>query len=135
MARTLLLSVCLLLTFPYAGYSQKAEIYGKWYFDRFGGPHGETSKDGEIAKANKQNEGYSFNFTHENTMIVTQATGSARKVPYELFPGRIIIINQVDTMRIMLLTADILELYPASDTKPALFLKRTKDGKTSMSAQ
>lgn len=56
------------------------------------------------------------------------------KVPYKLFPDRKEVIIQGDTMRIMLLTADILELYPTSDTKPALFLKRTKNGKTSMSA-
>jgi len=39
-----------------------------------------------------------------------------------------------DTLRIMLLTSEILELYPKDESRPALFLKRSKDGKTSMSA-
>ena len=134
MSRSLALAAILILIFSHTAYNQQNGIYGKWYFDRFGGPHGEIVKDGEIAKANKRNEGFSFDFTKENTMIVTQSSGKTMKVPYKLFPDRKEVIIQGDTMRIMLLTADILELYPTSDTKPALFLKRTKNGKTSMSA-
>lgn len=129
------LAICLLLISYGPSYGQKAEIYGKWYFDRLGGPHGEIVKDGEIAKANKQNEGISFTFTNDNKAILQQKDGSTMTVPFQLLADRKEIVLQGDTMRIMLLTKDILELYPVSEEKPAMFLKRTRDGKTSMSAQ
>ena len=116
-------------------YGQKAEIFGNWYFDRFGGPHGELVKDGEIAKANKQNEGYSFTFTKDNKAIFRQKNGATMTAPFQLLESRKEIVLHGDTMRIMLLTSEILELYPISEEKPALFLKRSKDGKTAMSAQ
>jgi hypothetical protein len=53
---------------------------------------------------------------------------------FQYLASRQEIVLHGDTMKIMLLTLDILELYPISGTKPALFLKRNKDGKTSMSA-
>jgi len=116
-------------------YGQKAEIYGRWYFDRFGGPHGEISKDPEIAKANKQNEGLSFTFVTNNKAILKQSNGATMTMPFQFLASRKEIVLQGDTMRIMLLTSDILELYPISEEKPAMFLKRSKDGKTAMSAQ
>ena len=134
MHRWISLAVCLLLAFSYPGFGQKAEMYGKWYFDRFGGPHGEIVKDGEIAKANKQNEGISLTFTRESTAILQQKNGATMTAPFRILDDRKIILRG-DTMRIMLLTSDILELYPVSETKPAMFLKRDKDGKTAMSAQ
>ncbi|MES1222379.1 MAG: hypothetical protein ABUT20_43195 [Bacteroidota bacterium] len=114
---------------------QKAEIYGKWYFDRFGGPHGEISKDAEITKANKQNEGMSFTFRTDDKAVIQQKNGASMTAPFQLLAGRKEIVLQRDTMRIMLLTSDILELYPISEEKPAMFLKRSKEGKTAMSAQ
>lgn len=129
------LAVCLILLSCGPSYGQKAEIYGKWYFDRFGGPHGEIVKDGEIAKANKQNEGFSFTFTNDNKAIIQQKDGATMKASFELLAKRKEVVLQGDTMRIMLLTSDILELYPISEEKPAMFLKRSKDGKTAMSAQ
>ena len=135
MLRRFRLAVCLLLISYCPGYGQKAEIYGKWYFDRFGGPHGEIVKDGEIAKANKQNEGFSFTFTNDNKAILQQKNGATMTAPFQLLASRKEIVLQGDTMRIMLLTSDILELYPISEEKPAMFLKRSKDGKTAMSAQ
>lgn len=53
MSRSLALAAILILIFSHTAYNQQNGIYGKWYFDRFGGPHGEIVKDGEIAKANK----------------------------------------------------------------------------------
>jgi len=35
----------------------KVDITGTWYFDRFGGPHGEIAESAEIVKANKLNKG------------------------------------------------------------------------------
>jgi len=128
-------AVFLLLISFCPGYSQKAEIYGKWYFDRFGGPHGELVTDGEIAKANKQNEGYSFTFTKDNKAIFQQKNGATMTAPFQLLERRKEVVLHGDTMRIMLLTSEILELYPISEEKPAMFLKRSKDGKTAMSAQ
>jgi hypothetical protein len=46
------LAICYLLVLSCTACGQKAEIYGKWFFDRFGGPDGEVVKNGEIAKAN-----------------------------------------------------------------------------------
>jgi len=128
------LAVFLLLLSYCPGYGQKVEIYGKWYFDRFGGPHGEIVKDGEIAKANKQNEGFSFTFTNDNKVILQQKNGATMTAPFQLLTSRKEIVLKGDTMRIMLLTPDILELYPISEEKPAMFLKRSNDGKTTMSA-
>jgi|GEM_PF-3208567 len=124
----LLFSFC-----PY--FWQRAEIYGKWYFDRFGGPHGEIVKDGEIAKANKQNEGISFTFTNDNKAILQYKNGATVAAPFQLLPSRKEIVLHGDTMHIMLLNSEILELYPVGEEKPAMFLKRSKDGKTAMSAQ
>jgi hypothetical protein len=53
---------------------------------------------------------------------------------FRLLAGGHEILLERDTMRIMLLTSEILELYPVSEQKPAMFLKRSKDGKTAMSA-
>jgi hypothetical protein len=133
MFRCLQLAVGLLLSSHYPSYGQKADIYGNWYFDRFGGPHGEIVKDGEIAKANKQNEGVSFTFTNDNKAILQQRNGATMTASFQILAGRKEIVLHCDTMRIMLLTSDILELYPISEEKPAMFLKRSKDGKTAMS--
>ena len=139
MHRSLQLSVFLVLAFSCSCFAQKPEIFGKWYFDRFGGPHGEISSDPGIANANKHNEGLTMNFTTDNKMIGIRKNGTVADTfttHYRIInPGRLLVMGgQSDTMRIMLLTSDILELYPTSDTKPAMFLKRNKDKKTSMSA-
>ena len=135
MLRRFHLAVCLILISCGPSYGQKAEIYGKWYFDRFGGPHGEIAKDAKIAKANKQNEGLSFTFATDYKAILQQKNGATMNVPFQLLASRKEIVLQGDTMRIMLLTSDMLELYPISEEKPAMFLKRSKVGQTAMSAQ
>jgi hypothetical protein len=135
MLRWFHLAFCLMLISCGPANGQKAQIYGKWYFDRFGGPHGEIAKDAEIAKANKQNEGLSFTFATDYKAIIQQKSGATMTVPFQLLASRKEIVLQDDTMRIMLLTSDILELYPVSEEKPAMFLKRSKEGKTAMSAQ
>jgi hypothetical protein len=135
MPRWFRVEICLLLALSFPGYGQKADIFGKWYFDRFGGPHGEIVKDGEIAKANKQNEGFSFTFTRENKAILQQKNGATMTAQFQFIADRNEVILNGDTMRIMLQTSNILELYPISETKPAMFLKRSKDGKTAMSVQ
>jgi hypothetical protein len=117
--------------------SQKADIKGIWYFDRFGGPHGEISEDSEIVKANKENKGLTMSFTKDNKMISEQPGGmrvNNSVVNYQVFYDRKEVIISGDTLKIMLLTSEILELYPKDESRPALFLKRSKDGKTSMSA-
>jgi hypothetical protein len=129
------LAVGLLLISYCQSYGQKAEIYGKWYFDRFGGPHGEIGKSAEIVKANKQNEGLSLTFTNDSKVTIQQKSGATMTAPFQFLASRKEVVLQGDTMRIMLLTSDILELYPISEQKPAMFLKRSKDGKTAMSAQ
>jgi len=135
MLRSFHLAVFLLLISCGPGYGQTAGVYGKWYFDRFGGPHGEISRDAEIAKANKQNEGLSLTIVNDNKAIFQQKNGATMSVPFQLLASQKEIVLQGDTLRIMLLTSDILELYPISEEKPAMFLKRSKDGKTAMSAQ
>ena len=134
MARSIRLTLCLLVIFSCSGYSQKAEIYGKWYFDRFGGPHGEIANDGEIGKANKLNKGMMLTFTKDNKAIMQQKNAPAMTASFQLLTNRNEIVLRGDTMRIMLLTSSILELYPISDNKPAMFLKRSKDEKTALSA-
>ncbi|HEV3223994.1 hypothetical protein [Pedobacter sp.] len=118
-------------------YSQQADIRGVWYFDRFGGPHGEISKDSEIVKANKINKGLIITFKDDNKMISKPPGGNANNnsvVNYQVFYDCKEVIIDGETIKIMLLTSEILELYPKDESKPALFLKRSKDGKTSMSA-
>ncbi len=114
-------------------YSQKADIRGVWYFDRFGGPHGEISERSEIVKANKINEGLTFTFANDNKMISKPPGGNASDssvVNYQVFYDRKEIVINGETMKIMLLTSEILELYPKDESRPALFLKRSKNGKT-----
>jgi len=55
-------------------------------------------------------------------------------VKFQVFYDRKEIVIDGETMKIMLLTKEILELYPKNENRSALFLKRSKDGKTSMSA-
>jgi hypothetical protein len=116
---------------------QRPEIMGTWYFDRFGGPHGETSDDPNIANANKQHQGLSFTFTRDNKLITRQPGQMAvhdTTVDYKVLADRREVVIGGDTMRIMLLTSQILELYPNNQHQAALYLKRSKDGKTAMSA-
>lgn len=137
MLHSLKLSICLMLVFSYASNAQKPDISGTWYFDRFGGPHGEIAKSPEIVKANKQNEGLTLTFTKGNKMISSQPGGmkiNNSTVNYQVLYDRKQVIIDSDTMRIMLLTSEILELYPKNETRPAIFLKRSKGGKTVMSA-
>lgn len=135
MPKKFVLAVFSLLFLSCPGYGQKAEIYGKWYFDRFGGPHGEVVKDGAIAEANKQNEGLSITFTKDDQAILDHGDGAKMNGSFHYLANQGKIVLQGDTLQIMLLTTDILELYPISETKPAMFLKRNKNGKTSMSAK
>ena len=55
-------------------------------------------------------------------------------IDYKLLDDRREVVIGADTMQIMLLTSQILELYPNDQHQAALFLKRNKDGKTAMSA-
>jgi hypothetical protein len=134
MSKTFELAICSLLVLSCAACGQKAEIYGKWYFDRFGGPHGEVVKEGEIAKANNLNKGITFTFTNEDKAVIEHVEGGKMNSSFQYLASHQEIVLQGDTMQIMLLTSDVLELYPISGSKPALFLKRNKDEKTSMSA-
>jgi len=118
-------------------YSQKADIKGLWYFDRFGGPHGEIAKSPGIIEANKMNKGMTITFTNDGKAIRKPPGGNAGDnsvVNYQVFYDRKEVILDGETLQIMLLTSEILELYNKDGTKAALFLKRSKDGRTSMSA-
>jgi hypothetical protein len=118
-------------------YSQAADIRGVWYFDRFGGPHSEIAMSADIANANKMDKGMSFTFRNDNKMITKPPgghTADSTVVKYQVFYDRKEVVLDGVTMKIILLTSDILELYPKDESKPALFLKRSKNGKTSMSA-
>jgi hypothetical protein len=131
------LPICLLLIFSCFAGAQQPGILGVWYFDRLGGPLGEIASDPQILKANKQNEGLSLTFAKDNKMISSQQVGAKLNnstVDYKVSYDRKQVIIGGDTMRIMLLTSDILELYPVNERRPALFLKRSKEGKTVMSA-
>lgn len=116
---------------------QQLDVTGVWYFDRFGGPHGEIAESSSIVKANQQNKGTIYNFEKDRTLVRSRPGGTAGDVStikYQiLYPSKLVIIGG-DTLKIMLLTSQILELYPKDETRPALFLKRSKDGKTAMSA-
>jgi hypothetical protein len=116
---------------------QQPEITGTWYFDRYGGPHGEISKRAEILEANRLYQGTSFIFTKEGILIRDFPHGrqhNTTSINYRInYPSRLAIIG-TDTMRIMLLTPQILELYPNNGKSMAMFLKRKKEGKTAMSA-
>jgi hypothetical protein len=114
--------------------ARQVSITGDWYFDRFGGPHGEIAHSPEIVKANKHEAGYQFTLTKDGKFITTQPNGTQNTMDYQYIARRREVILGKDTMKVMLLTSKILELYPIKGKQPALFLKRTKDGKTSMSA-
>lgn len=116
------------------GALQQPEITGDWYFDRFGGPHGEVSKGDSIDKATKEWAGYKFVFTKDGRCRTIQQDGARVTKNYEYIPSRGLVIFEKDTMKISLLTAQSLELYPINGKQPALFLKRNKDEKTAMNA-
>jgi hypothetical protein len=61
-------------------------------------------------------------------------TSDSIVVKYQVFYDRKEVVIDGETMKIMLLTSEILELYPRNESRPALFLKRSKNGKASMSA-
>jgi hypothetical protein len=134
MLRSSLLSISLMFIIFCCANAQQNNILGKWYFDRFGGPHGEIAESQNIVKANQQNKGMALTFTKDNKVTKDLPDGTSSTVNYQLLANRKLIVLAGDTMRIMLLTSDILELYPITETRPALFLKRSKDGKSSMSA-
>src|SRR5882757_5169108 len=111
MLHSLHLSVFLMLIFSFSSNAQKPDILGKWYFDRFGGPHGEIAESAEIVKANKLNKGLMITFTKNNKMIYSQPGGMRQnnsiadyQVSYDLRQ----VICAGDTLRIMLLTSEIL---------------------------
>jgi hypothetical protein len=97
----------------------------------------EIEENGEIGKANKTNKGMTMTFTNDGKMISKPPGGNTSNnivVNYQVFYDRKEVIIDGETMKIMLLTSDILELYPKNESRAALFLKRNKDGKTSISA-
>ena len=114
---------------------QQVTITGDWYFDRFGGPHGEIANSPNIVKANKDEDGTMFTLTKDGKFTTTQPNGFRNTTDYQYIVKRRLVILGKDTMKVMLLTSKILELYPTNGKQPALFLKRAKGGKTSMSAQ
>jgi len=72
-------------------YSQTANISGIWYFDRFGGPHGEISESPEIVKANKVNKGLTITFGNDNKMISKLPGGNSNNssvVSYQVKNGK-----------------------------------------------
>jgi hypothetical protein len=113
---------------------QQAEFTGDWYFDRFGGPHGEVAHSEDIDKANKQQAGSKFTFTNDGKFRTIQQDGTRNTMDYGYLASRREIILGKDTLKIMLLTAKIMELYPVSGKQPTLFLKRSKNVRTAMSA-
>jgi hypothetical protein len=135
MLRSLLLSILLILVISCS--VRQNSILGTWYFDRFGGPHGEIAESKDIVNANQQDKGMMFTFATNNKFIVNRPDGGSSPngtQDYQVLQNSRLIVIGIDTMRIMLLTSDILELCPTSGPRAALFLKRSKDGKTSMSA-
>jgi hypothetical protein len=126
----------LLFFFSYCK-DQKSYILGTWYFDRYGGPHGEISQSPKIVEANNLSKGLMITFTRDNKMIFDQPGRKPESTATEIYQmpaGLNQIICGGDTLKIMLLTSEILELYPKDEMRPALYLKRSKDGKTAMSA-
>jgi hypothetical protein len=59
----------------------RVDLTGLWYFDRFGGPHGEISESPEIAEANKLNKGLTITFSNDNKMTSTQGGGTKKIAP------------------------------------------------------
>jgi hypothetical protein len=135
MLRSLRLSIFLTLAISCS--ARQISILGVWYFDRFGGPHGEIAESEDIVKTNQHDKGMMFTFTKDNKLIVTLPDGASNPngtQDYRVLQNPRLIVIAGDTMQIMLLTSDILELYPKNESKAALFLKRSKEGKTSLSA-
>jgi len=113
---------------------QQPEFYGDWYFDHFGPRNGEVVKSDEIDKANKQEAGYKFTFTKDGKFFRTiQSDGSRNTTDYGYLADRRLIIVGTDTMKIVLLTSQAMELYPINGKQPALFLRRNKDEKKATS--
>lgn len=136
MHRPLCFPVALMLIFSWSC-TQKPDLSGTWYFDRFGGPHGEIAESPEIVQANRQDQGLTFTFAKDHKLIKSQEGGpniNNSTATYQVFYNRRQVIIEGDTLQIMLLTSEILELYPKNESRAALFLKRSKDGKTLMSA-
>lgn len=105
---------------------QQPDFTGDWYFDRFGGPHGEVAKGDSIDKATKQWTGYKFTFTKDGKCKTTEQDGTRDTKFYQYIADRRLVILEGDTMKIMLLTSRNLELYPTNGRQPALFLRRNK---------
>ena len=124
---SLVLSVALL--YP----QQQAEFTGNWYFDRFGGPHGEVVKNADIDKANQQEAGFKFVFTKDGKFKSIEPNGMHTTKDYEYLAGPRRIIIDGDTMKIAMLTSEAMELCPTNAKQPALFLRRNKEERTAMS--
>src|ERR1700761_5456077 len=67
---------------------QPVTVMGDWYFDRFGGPHGEVSHSAEIVKANKDEEGYMFTLTKDGKFTTTQPNGTQNTSDYQYIAKR-----------------------------------------------
>jgi hypothetical protein len=118
----------LFLFFISCTHPQKAPITGLWYFDRFGGSHGEIAQDSSVIKVNMENKGLTINFTTDNKLISSQPGGLERNkftTSYKILDDQSKIIINGDTMTIKVLTKDMLELF-IDNSMTALFLNRAK---------
>ena len=105
---------------------QQTEFTGDWYFDHFGPRNGQVVKSDEIDKANKQEAGYKFTFTKDGKFRTIQSDGTRNTTDYGYLANRRLIIVGTDTMKIVSLTSQAMELYPINGKQPALFLRRTQ---------
>lgn len=105
---------------------QQADYTGDWYFDHFGPRNGQVVKSDELDKANKQEAGYKFTFTRDGKFKTTQSDGTRNTTDYGYLADRRLIIVGTDTMKIVSLTAQTMELYPINGKQPAMFLRRTQ---------
>jgi len=120
-------SSALFAAFAFLSSLQQPDFTGDWYFDRFGGPHGEVAKGDSIDKATKKWTGYKFTFTRDGKCKTTEVDGTRDTKFYQYIPEQRLVILEGDTMKIMLLTSRSLELYPTNGRQPALFLRRSKE--------
>jgi hypothetical protein len=126
---------CSLVLFAALSFSplQQTDFTGDWYFDHFGPRDGQVSQKEDIDKANKQEAGYKFTFTKDGMFRTIQSDGTRSSMNYGYRADRRQIILGTDTMKIVSLTSQTMELYPINGKQPALFLRRNKDAKAVVS--
>jgi hypothetical protein len=109
---------------------QQAEFTGDWYFDRFAEANGEVSHNPDIDKANQQEAGFKFTFTKDGKFKSIGPNGTHTTKDYQYLADSRQIIIDGDTLKIALLTSQVMELCPGSGKQAAMFLRRSKEVKT-----